>query len=78
MFEPQHEISNNAVCATSKCSDQPAHTRSLTRAFACRLIILKGDRTGSPENNLHSCENAKFVEITCRGIFVHGSAVAQW
>ena len=35
-----HKISNNVVCATSKASDQPAHTRSLIRAFACRLSIL--------------------------------------
>ena len=34
IIEPQHEISNNVVCATSKVSDQPAHTRSLIRAFA--------------------------------------------
>ena len=34
-----HEISNNVVCATSKASDQPAHTRSLIRAFAGRLTI---------------------------------------
>ena len=39
-YEPVHEISNNLVCATSKASDQPAHTRSLIRAFACRLSIL--------------------------------------
>ena len=39
-FEPQHEISNNVVCATSKGSDQPAHTRSLIRAFASPLAIL--------------------------------------
>ena len=32
--EPQHKISNNVICATSKDSDQPAHTRSLIRAFA--------------------------------------------
>ena len=38
--EPVHEISNNLVCATSKGSDQPAHTRRLIRAFACRLNIL--------------------------------------
>ena len=38
--EPQHEISNNVVCATSKASDQPAHTRSLIRAFAGRLNII--------------------------------------
>ena len=38
--EPVHEISSNAVCATSKASDQPAHTRSLIRAFASYLSIL--------------------------------------
>ena len=38
--EPVHEISNNVVCATSKASDQPAHMRSLIRAFAGRLSIL--------------------------------------
>ena len=40
IFEPVHEISNNVVCATSKASDQPAHMRSLVRAFASRLSIL--------------------------------------
>ena len=35
-----HEISNNMVCATSKGSDQPVHTRSLVRAFASRINIL--------------------------------------
>ena len=41
LIEPRHEISNNVVCATSKASDQPAHTRSLIRAFAfCGLNIL--------------------------------------
>ena len=39
-FEPQHEISNNVVCATSKASDQPAHMRSLIRAIASGLHIL--------------------------------------
>ena len=39
-FEPRHEISNDVICATSKGSDQPAHTRSLIRAFASRLNIL--------------------------------------
>ena len=38
--EPRHEISNNMVYATSKDSDQPAHMRSLIRAFASRLDIL--------------------------------------
>ena len=39
-MEPVHENSNNVVCATSKASDQPAHTRSLIRAFASRSSIL--------------------------------------
>ena len=39
-YEPVHEILNNVVCATSKASDQPAHVRSLIRAFASRLSIL--------------------------------------
>ena len=29
LLDPRHEISSNVVCATSKGSDQPAHTRSL-------------------------------------------------
>ena len=40
IIEPVHEISNNVVCATSKTSDQPAHTRSLAKGFASRLNIL--------------------------------------
>ena len=40
MYEPWNEISNNVVCASSKGSDQPAHTRILIKAFAGRLDIL--------------------------------------
>ena len=40
VIEPWHEISSNVVCATSKASDQPAHTRSMIRAFASHLYIL--------------------------------------
>ena len=40
LIEPQHEISNNVVCATSIGSDQPAHKHSLIRAFASCLDIL--------------------------------------
>ena len=40
LYAPVHEISNNVVCATSKASDQPAHMRSLIRAFAHRSNIL--------------------------------------
>ena len=61
-FEPVHAITNNVVCATSKASDQPAHTRSLIRAFASRLSMLltehhleflrlKGGCRGSPESS---------------------------
>ena len=39
-IEPRHEISNNMMSATSKASDQPAHTRSLIEAFDSRLNIL--------------------------------------
>ena len=38
--EPVHEVSNNVVCASSKSSDQPAHMRSLIRAFAGCVCIL--------------------------------------
>ena len=60
-IEPQHENSYSVVCATSKCSDQPADMRSLIRDFASHLIILlteqrleflssKGGCTGSSES----------------------------
>ena len=39
IVKPVHEISKNVVCANSKASDQPAHTRSLIRASASRLNI---------------------------------------
>ena len=40
IIEPVHEISNNVLCATSKASDQPAHTRSQIRVLASRLGAL--------------------------------------
>ena len=40
LYEPWHGFSKNVVWATSKASDQPAHTRSLIRAFASRLSII--------------------------------------
>ena len=39
-YVPRLESSSTVVCATSKCSDQPAHTRRLIRAVACRFNIL--------------------------------------
>ena len=76
--EPWHEISNNVVCATSKASDQPAHTRSLIRAFASRLSILwvlslTWFGVSKLKMRLHrlvwvyNCQNATLLEITCRG-----------
>ena len=78
---PVHEISNNVVCATSKATDQPAHTRSLIRAFASRLSILmidklltehhldflslKGCYRGSSESTL-----VTLLEITCHGSII--------
>ena len=67
-FEPRREISNNAICATSKASDQPAQTRRLIRTFTTRLkysmsvkllteyhlefLRLTGGCTGSSESTL--------------------------
>ena len=78
--EPRHGISNNVVCATSKASDHPAHTRSLITAFASRLNILwvlATDWTsfGTYKLNkrlrmligVYTCQNITFLEITCRG-----------
>ena len=39
LFEPRHEISNNVLCVASKALDQPAHMRSLIRAFASHWNI---------------------------------------
>ena len=73
-------FSNNVVCATSKGSDQPVHTRSLIRAFASRLNIL-GDRTSFGVSKLkrklhrlvwiYTCQNAALLEITCHGSYTH-------
>ena len=64
-----HEISNNAVCATSKASDQPAHMRSLIRAFEYSMSVkllteqcleflsLTGDCRGSSESTLVKMSN---------------------
>ena len=38
-IEQWHGIANNVVCATSKASDQPAHTRSVIRTFASRQSL---------------------------------------
>ena len=79
-YEPLHEISNNVVCATSKASDQPAHTRSLIRAFASRLNVqrvlsywLNIIWSFLAKRRLHmlvwvyTCQNTALLEITCHG-----------
>ena len=73
--EPQYEISNNVVSATSKASDQPAHMRSLIRAFASCLnilwllsywptIILKF-LSLKEASQAYTCQNTTLLEITC-------------
>ena len=81
-YEPVHEISNNVVCATSKASDQPAHTRSLIRAFANRLNILMSvnllaehhleflSLKEAAQAGVYTCQNATLLEITCHGSYV--------
>ena len=66
----RHEISNNAICATSKGSNQPAHTRSLIRALASRLKL----PTEHPLEfllrrltNIYTYRNATLLKITCHG-----------
>ena len=84
IIERQHVISNNVVCATSKGSDQPAHTRSLIRAFASRLNILwvlSNDWTSFGVSKLkrrlhrlawvYTCQNTTLLEITCHGSYTH-------
>ena len=39
IYEPRHEISNNQVCATSKASDQPAHTHGLIIAWIRAMLV---------------------------------------
>ena len=78
-----HEISNYLICATSKGSDQPAHTCSLIRAFACRLNILqvlsywptsfgvsKLKRRLQRLVRVYTCQNASLLEITCLGSLI--------
>ena len=71
-YEPVHEISNNVVCD----SDQPAHTRSLIRAFASRFVKLLTEHhlellsiKMRPQRlvRVYTCQNATFLEISCTG-----------
>ena len=79
-YEQRHKISNNVVFATSKASDQSAHTRSLIRAFASRLSVLwllshwlntigvsKLKRRLQRLVGVYTCQNTTLLEITCTG-----------
>ena len=60
IYEPQHEISNNVVCATSKGSVQPAHTYTLEYSMTLRpltehhleFLSLKEGCTNSSESTI--------------------------
>ena len=92
IIEPVHEISNNVVWATSKASDQPAHTRSLIRAFASRLSILDCKATDWIQFGVsklkrrlqrlvwvYNCQNGTLLEITCHGSYIlHYRWVSRW
>ena len=82
-YEPVHEISNNVVCATSKASDQPAHMRSLIRAFTSRLSFmivkllteqhlefLSLKRRLQRLVRVYTCQNATLLEISCTGSII--------
>ena len=52
-YEPRHEISNNVVCATSKGSDQPAHTTvKLLTEHHLEFLSLEGGCTGLSDSTL--------------------------
>ena len=76
IIEPRHEISlNNVVCATSKGSDQPAHTRRLIRAFVSRIdILLAGQHLeflSLKDGCTGSSESIHVKEISCRGSYYY-------
>ena len=77
LSEPVHGISNGGLCATSNALDQPAHARSLIRAFACQLSVMRllgcclgvvwvlclGGLCGLVW--VCVCRNATLLEVTC-------------
>ena len=79
-FEPWCGISNNVACATSKASDQPAHMRSLIRAFASHLNIVWVLSYGVTKLKwrlhrlvwVYTFQNATLLEITCHGSYMNG------
>ena len=71
------KISKNVVCATSTDLDQPAHSRSLIRAFASLTVkqteqyleISKLNRRLHRLVQVYLCQNATLLEISCRGSY---------
>ena len=59
---PKYEISNNVVCASTKGLDQPAHMRSLIRAFASRLKTI--DRLADPPGKSQVIVILVYIEIS--------------
>ena len=56
LIEPPDGISNNVVCATSKGSDQPAHTRILVIAsleYSMTLGLLTEHHLANLKRGLH-------------------------
>ena len=86
--EPWHEISNNLVCATSKGSDQPAHTSDqslcwlLEYFMIVKLLIehhlelrsLTGGCKGSSESTLVKMPHCWKISCTGSNLYTYLSA----
>ena len=83
-YEPQHEISNNVVCATSKGSDQPDQSLclSLEYSMTVKLLIkrhleflsLKRGCTGSSESihvKMPHCWKSHVAAHMCKASHMH-------
>ena len=92
-FEPRHENLNNVVCPTSKGSDQPAHMRTLIRAFASSLNTLwllsywpnpfgvsklRGGCTGSSESTFVKMPHCWKSHVTALIYSSHEKNVSHW
>ena len=81
IYEPRHKISNNVVCTTSKASDQPAHARSLIRAFPKRLSNLAEhylEFLSLKPVRVYTCQNATLLEISCTGSYQNEKGKATY
>ena len=84
LYEPQHDISNNVLCATSKVSERPAHMRSLIRLcwsleysisvkllteHHLKFLAYKGGCTGSSESTLVKMPHCWKSHVTAHIVF---------